>query len=269
MAISNKVKFWAGMAVSLGLMVFLFSRIDFHKLWQVMRGVDPFWLALATALNIGFFVIRAARWRFFMEPVKRDVGMWPLFSATMIGFMANNVLPARLGEFVRAYALGRREKVPTSSVFATVVVERLFDGLSVILLLIIVLSNIPQTPAFAGMAGTMRVAGEVSLAAYLLIMLALFFFIYRPEALPKAAGRAAGLFSHNLADKASALARKFITGLAVIRRPRLLAPIIIYSALHWGLLFIPILLIFKAFGLHYGVYEAIFFIVAMSFAVAL
>ena len=81
------------------------------------------------------FWLTAIRWQVLLRPVKR-VGIHRLFAITMIGFMANNVLPARLGEFVRAYALGRSEALPPSLPFATIVIERIFDGFTLLLFLV-------------------------------------------------------------------------------------------------------------------------------------
>lgn len=115
-------------------------------IWLSMRDVRPaeVWNALAQARPLGFvavigtsllgFWIRAVRWRPLLPP-ERTFTIDSLYSATMIGFMANNVLPLRLGEFVRAWALGRREGMSTSRVFATVVVERVVDMLTLIAIL--------------------------------------------------------------------------------------------------------------------------------------
>jgi glycosyltransferase 2 family protein len=81
------------------------------------------------------FWLTAIRWQLLLRPVK-SIGIHRLFAITMVGFMANNVLPARLGEFVRAYALGRSEGLPPSVPFATIVIERIFDGFTLLLFLV-------------------------------------------------------------------------------------------------------------------------------------
>ena len=87
--------------------------------------------AVVCVLTIFGFWVRAVRWRFFIQ-VPRRLSTGSLFSATMIGFMANNVLPFRLGEFVRPWALSRSEKLPKSMLLATVVVERAIDMLTLL-----------------------------------------------------------------------------------------------------------------------------------------
>lgn len=256
------------MAVSAGLLVFLFSKIDFNRLWAVIKSANPWLVAAAAILNLAFFIVRAVRWRYLMEPVKKGVSLMDLLSATMIGFMANNVLPARLGEFVRAYALARREDVPKSSVFATVVVERLFDTMSVLLLLVVVLAYMPKEIAGGSLAGTFRNTGIVSLWLYAGAITAIGFFVYKPHVVTKAISLVLSPLSVRLADKAAELAGMFATGLGVVRDPKLLALILFYSALHWAPLYLPIWLLFKSFGLGFGVYEALFFLVVTAFSVA-
>jgi len=264
-----KVKVWLGVLVSLGLLVYLFSKIDLARLWSIIKTVDPYYLAAVAFLSVAFLWVRALRWRYIVYPVKKDVPVGRLFSATMIGFMANNVLPARLGEFVRAYALGRSEDVSKSAVFATIVVERLFDGMSVLLLLIYALAFLPPEVATGGVAATIRTAGEISLVAYGAVITVLVYFLYRPDTLDRAVRAVIGPFSKGFAEKASVMAGSFITGLGVVKDKRLLSLILFYSAVHWGLLWTPLYLLFKAFGLHYGVYESVFMLVVMCFSVAL
>lgn len=262
------VKFWIGLALSAGLMVFLFTRIDLSMLWESLKTVDPVFLVLSVAVVIFFFWIRAVRWRYLTEPVKRGIPVGSLFSATMIGFMANNVLPARLGEFVRAYALGRREDLPKSPVFATIVVERLFDGMSVLLLMILALALMPPEVA-GGVSGTLRKVGAGSLVLYAFIIAALVLSVKRPKLPGRWAGALIRPFSAGLAEKASGLAGSFVKGLDVVKAPRLLGMILLYTAIHWGFLPIGTYLLFKAFGLGLGMYDALFIFVLTCIGVAL
>lgn len=263
-----KFKLWIGVLISAGLLVFLFTRIDLALLWATIKSVKLYYLAATQVLVIFFFWIRAVRWRYLMEPVKKDIPVGSLFSSTMIGFMANNVLPARLGEFIRAYSLGRSEGVPNGAVFATIVVERLFDGLSVLLLLIAALAFMP--PEVAGSAaGSMQKVGIGSLVFYVIIILTLGFFLYRPEFPARLAGALVGPFSKKYAKLASGLAGSFITGLGVVKSPRLLAYILFYTAIHWGGLPATVYLLFRAFGMDLGIYAAVFIFATSCIGVAL
>jgi uncharacterized protein (TIRG00374 family) len=128
-------KVWLGVAVSAVLLWVAVRGVSLDEVLQQLRQVRPVWLLPVLASIFLRFWLTAVRWQLLLRPVKR-VGIHRLFAITMIGFMANNLLPARLGEFVRAYALGRSEALPPSLPFATIVIERIFDGFTLLLFLV-------------------------------------------------------------------------------------------------------------------------------------
>lgn len=128
-------KLWLGVAVSLALLWVAFRGVQLSDIALRLREVRTGWLVPMVASIFVRFWLTAVRWQLLLRPTKH-VGVHRLFGVTMIGFMANNVLPARLGEFVRAYALGRSESLPVPLSFATIVVERVFDGLTLLLFLV-------------------------------------------------------------------------------------------------------------------------------------
>ena len=143
--------------------------------WWTLREVRPSEIvgALRHSRALGFvalmaitlmgFWVRAYRWRWLINTDRR-LSTDALFSATMVGFMANNLLPFRLGEFVRPWVLGRREKLPKSSLFATIVVERVIDMITLLAIFGIALLVHPISSASA--AGRLTNAG----AAVLMVM---------------------------------------------------------------------------------------------------
>ena len=128
-------KVWIGVAVSAVLLWVAVRGVSLDEVLAELRRVRPLWLVPVIASIFVRFWLTAIRWQLLLRPVKR-IGVHRLFAITMIGFMANNVLPARLGEFVRAYALGRAEALPPSLPFATIVIERIFDGFTLLLFLL-------------------------------------------------------------------------------------------------------------------------------------
>ena len=93
--------FIIGLVISALLIWFLFRNIDFVILWQTLKSANYYWLIPNILLIVLTMYQRAYRWRFMLDPIK-PVKFSKLLAATCVGFMANNVLPARLGEFVRA-----------------------------------------------------------------------------------------------------------------------------------------------------------------------
>jgi uncharacterized membrane protein YbhN (UPF0104 family) len=129
-------KFWLGIAVSLGLLALAFRGVHLDELGHSLRDLRVLWLVpVLLTLPVRFW-LTAMRWQVLLRPVKR-IGLHRLFAVTMIGFMANNILPARMGELVRAYALGKSESLSTSLSFATIVLERVFDGFTLLLFLVV------------------------------------------------------------------------------------------------------------------------------------
>jgi uncharacterized protein (TIRG00374 family) len=128
-------KLWLGVAVSAVLLWVAVRGVSLDEVVNQLRQVRPTWLVPVLVSIFVRFWLTAVRWQVLLRPVKR-VGVHRLFAVIMIGFMANNLLPARLGEFVRAYALGRSEALPPSLPFATIVIERIFDGFTLLLFLL-------------------------------------------------------------------------------------------------------------------------------------
>ena len=98
------MKFWLGIGVSIFFMALLFRKIDFHQLATALAAVDYRFIVLAVVFTFVSYFLRAVRWRYLLIPEKL-IPLSSLYPATIIGYMANNLLPARMGEFVRAYVL--------------------------------------------------------------------------------------------------------------------------------------------------------------------
>ena len=128
---NRAIQLLLGVGVS-ALCVWL-SMKDVHvsEVVAALRGANRFGFVLVMAVTLFGFWLRAVRWRWFIE-AGRPLAIPSLFSATMIGFMANNVLPFRLGEFVRPWALARRERLSKTTLLATIVVERAVDMLTLL-----------------------------------------------------------------------------------------------------------------------------------------
>ena len=135
-------KAWLGLLISAFFLYLAFRQSDWARIWRSSKDADPLWVAAGLPVILLMFFIRALRWRYLLMPAGR-LRLHSLFGAVMIGFMSLNLLPLRLGEIIRAYVLGRRENLSKTGVFATVVVERIFDGFSLLLLMVATLFIMP------------------------------------------------------------------------------------------------------------------------------
>ncbi|MEA3296690.1 MAG: lysylphosphatidylglycerol synthase transmembrane domain-containing protein, partial [candidate division Zixibacteria bacterium] len=131
----KQVYFLIGILISAVLVWVLFRNIDFQDLLVALKGANYLWLIPNVILIVLTMYQRAFRWRFMVAPMGR-VPFSKLVAATWIGFMANNVLPLRLGEFVRAYSLSwQHRRITKSASLATIFVERMVFDLVALLLI--------------------------------------------------------------------------------------------------------------------------------------
>ena len=220
---------WLGIALSLACLVWVLREVDFFQLWQAVRRTNPLYILLVNVLFAGSFIMRTFRWQLLLQPVKR-ADFAPLFSSNIIGFMANNLLPARLGELVRALVASRLAKAPLAGTLASLVVERMLDGPVVLGFLLVVLFFLdPQAEAGPLTVAAIKTAG-LSLFTVWLIMLALMAAAVRwPEQVANTVGAAAARLSLRLGVRLRRVLLTFGQGLAPLRRPRLLISLFLLS----------------------------------------
>ncbi len=124
----NVVKWVIVAAVVFGSIYSVVKDIDFLKLWSILRNANYLWVLLSLPIILLSHWIRAVRWKILLKPVLEAKSIWNLFSAVMVGYAVNNVVP-RGGEFVRPFVYARRENVSKTAVFGTIIVERFLDVL--------------------------------------------------------------------------------------------------------------------------------------------
>lgn len=123
-----------GLLLSAVCLFMVFRKVDWNALWASLASLNYAYVVGAIAVFLTTFTIRTLRWQALLNPAK-EIPFKRLFSVIFIGYMANNVLPARLGELVRAYVLSKKEGVRKSTTIATIFIERIFDGLSLLFIL--------------------------------------------------------------------------------------------------------------------------------------
>jgi len=120
-----------GIALSIAIIVWIFHKIDFPLLRKSFGELKLYWVLIMMAVYLLGFVIRGIRWNFMLSPMKH-VGVRGATEGVIVGYMANNILPARAGELIRAIFIGVRESMSKASVLGTVCIERVFDGLVIV-----------------------------------------------------------------------------------------------------------------------------------------
>jgi hypothetical protein len=159
-------RFWIGIAISLICLYFAFQGIQFDKLLEALRGIDYVWLIPASLLFCVSYAGRVLRWQLLFAPQKMRLGK--VFNALNIGYFLSNILPARLGDIARAYLIGDIEGVSKARALSTVVVERLSDGLTAVLLLAVTALFVPNIPDVARQGAIGVAAAGIAGIAFLL-----------------------------------------------------------------------------------------------------
>jgi glycosyltransferase 2 family protein len=260
----------AGLAISALLLYFAFRDIDLREVAAEIRRADPPLFLLAVFLATAVFVIRAMRWKPLLDAVRPGTSFRARYAATNIGFMANNLLPARVGEFVRAFALGRLARVPLVASFASLVVERTLDGLTIVTFLFIAMA----APAFPG-GGVVGGRDMGSVAAVLAIVFGLFTLALLGLVL--APQRSVRAFEATVARWLPRAVRRpvvdaldaFLTGLGALRRPALLIPAVAWSIGLWLFNALGFWVAFRAFGIDVPFVGALFLQSIITLAVAI
>lgn len=229
---SRGLKFGIGIAISLVAIWLAMKDVRPAEVWNALRQANYLGFGAAMALTVAGFWVRAVRWRWLFSGDRR-VTLDSLFSATMIGFMANNLLPLRLGEFVRAWALGRREQMSKTTVFATVVVERVVDmitllGIFGITLLVHPLSESTEAGRLTRAGATLLLAACVGLTA----------FVVAVESSPGLTARVVAflvaMFPERVRSRAARTLEHFLAGLGLFRDLPRLAWVFVLSFLMFG-----------------------------------
>ncbi|MDB4875693.1 MAG: Lysylphosphatidylglycerol synthetase/glycosyltransferase AglD [Gemmatimonadetes bacterium] len=239
-----------GLVISAVCLYFAFRNFQWAQAVQLAKHANYGLLLLATVASTGMFPLRARRWRTILDPVAPNVPFGPLWRATAIGVMLTNILPARAGEVARPIALAREvPAVPFSMGLASVVVDRVFDAMVVLLLLAVAMLS-PDFPAGAQILGQpishfARAFAIVPLAA-LIVSYALVFF---PDRLIRLFELIARRVHPVVEAKGSEMLRRFADGLGVLRNPRHFVAVFVWTLLHWLLQPLAFWLGFRAFGI--------------------
>jgi uncharacterized protein (TIRG00374 family) len=259
-----------GLAVSVALLAWVLHRINLREVWEYARHANS-WLLLATVtLATVTFPVRAIRWRLILRDADgHRFPLLPLWHATAIGFMANNLLPARAGEFARAYVATRQLPVPFTTALASIGVERVFDALVMLGLMAVAIAA-PSFPAHALVGGRSfsAVAGSAALVFGAVLLLAVL-VVHRPAPWLAFFERIARrLLPAPAAGRVMQWAEGIVAGLTVLKSPTRLAGVVAWSLVLWLKNAAAFAVCFRAFGLDVPLEAALLLQGIIGFGVA-
>ena len=219
-------QFWLGVMISAVFLYLALRGLELDKAWLAMRTASYWWIIPGVVVYFFGVWARTWRWHYMLRPIKA-VSLIRLFPVVVIGYMGNNVYPARAGELIRAYVLRKKEAVSISASLATIIVERIFDG---VIMLLFVFVSLPLTP----MPEKLR---QVVVLFSLLFFgaLAVFFVIAARPARSQAVYNwfIARLVPSRHQDLARGLLDRFMDGLHCLRSGRDVLMIFVTSLVIW------------------------------------
>ncbi len=235
-------QFWLGLVISVFLLWLALRGLKLDEVAGYLRAGNYWWLVPGVAVYFLAVGVRTWRWDYLLRPLKR-VPLKRLFPVVVIGYMGNNILPWRIGELLRAYVLKRNEQVRISSSLATVIAERIFDGL---VMLLFVFVGLPTAPFLSDALRTTVIVGSVVFFGALIVFL---FLAARPDS---AARLYNPLIDHlvpeRFREKLRDFLERFIVGLAALRDFRHIVMIFFTSILIWLLETVKYWLVMHAFN---------------------
>ena len=226
-------QFFLGLTISAVFVYISLKGIDLDKAWDALQGANYWWLVPAVAVYFLAVWARAWRWHYLLRPLKR-ISLRTMFPIVVIGYMGNNIYPARIGELLRAYVLKRKEEVRVSASLATVVVERVFDG---VVMLGFVIFNLPALAAVSGDSGYVGSIEQVAIWGTAVFAGALAAFLLAAMFPHQSLGLfhrfAAPLIPERFRNRAVGLVVDFWTGLESLRSPASIFMVFATSVVIW------------------------------------
>ena len=229
-------KLWLGVLVSAVFLVLFLYGIDFPDTGAALKSANYLYVIPAVAVYFGSLVFRALRWQYILRNL-RLIPLRRLYAATVVGYMANNVLPVRLGEVAKAYYLGQREKVSATSTLATVGIERIYDGITLMFVLLVIWPFLPLGELFKNDSGDLMWVragiGALLVAVFFGAIVTFVAVAFRPELGRRLTDIIVFFVPGRFKGQVENLAELFIGGLESLNSPRKLLGIFVLSIPVW------------------------------------
>lgn len=216
---------WLGIAISAVFLFVAFRGQNLGEVRDALGEANLWWVPPALALYFIGVWVRAARWSILLEPLARSDSR-QLFPVVVVGYMANNVLPLRTGEIVRAYLIRRKYNVRKTSVLATIAVERIFDGFTMLGFMLV-------ATAFVSFTSELQHLAIVAFVLFTGLLIGLFLLTLGGTLLDRLIQIVLGPLPTRVADSVERLTESFLSGLGVFRNRRDLLKVASLSLVAW------------------------------------
>ncbi len=240
-----------GVAVSAVFLYFAFRNLDWAQAIDRARHANYLLLVCSALAATGMFPLRARRWRTILDPVAPKLPFGPLWRSTAIGQMVTNVVPLRAGELARPFAL--TQQVPSVSfptALASVAVDRVFDGIVVMVLLAIGVASAKFPPDTTIRGYSLAHAAGFVVGGALVLLVAFYTLVFFPRTLIRMFELVARRVSPTVERRGAEMLSRFADGLSVLRTPGHFIAVFGWTVAHWLLQPFAFWLAFLAVGVH-------------------
>jgi uncharacterized protein (TIRG00374 family) len=239
-----KKRFITGLIISVLLLWLAVRKVNFREFMEAITAAQVKYLVPAFALTLIVCIFRSVRWRLLFSQIK-EIKTYNLFSVIMVGFLANNLLPARLGDVVMAYLIGKKEDISKSSALGTIFIDRALDVLTLIMFLTgaILINPFPIWVKRFGLTGIL-----LSFFSALMIWIA----VVKKDTCIRILDFLLIPLPSSLRTRFAKLSNHFIDGLAVVGKSSILIKSLAVSIMIWASLSLGVYLLFLAFKLPLG-----------------
>jgi glycosyltransferase 2 family protein len=226
-------QFWVGILISVVFLYFSLRGLKLNQFWQTIQTAQYLWILPGIAVYFMGVWVRTWRWHYLLRPLK-NIPTKTMFPIVNIGYMGNNIYPARAGELLRAVVLNNREGVPISASLATIIVERIFDA---VVMLAFVFLNLPELSKLTHNSGFVGNIQQVAVWGAAIFIGALVVFLLAAM-FPKVTERVVNALIDKIIpvrwrEQSHGLAMRFLTGLESLRSPQDAIMVFFTSVLIW------------------------------------
>lgn len=219
-----KKRVLAGIIISIFFIFLILKNIDIKSMLKTIAAGQYLWLLPYFCSVAASFAFRSVRWKFLFSPVKK-FGPLELFPCLMMGFASNLIFPVRIGEFVRAYIVGKKHDVSKSASLATIVLERIMDGAGVLILLGLAVPFLPVFPLWIKNALLIAIVLFLTVFTVLTILIMKKHFVDYLKNLP--------FIKYELKERIVQNVKKFIVGFEVIKDIKNFSVVLLLSICVW------------------------------------
>ncbi len=230
---AKRWQFWLGVLISVVFLWSAISGLQLKDVWGTLQEASYAWLI--PGIGIYFLAVwaRVWRWHYLLRPLKK-ISLRTMFPIVTIGYMGNNIYPARAGELLRAYVLRRKEAVPISASLATIIIERVFDGVVMLGFVFMNLSELGTLTSDSGFVGSIRSLSIIGAVVFLVAVVIFLLMAIFPEAAQRLTHYLIGRLSpRRFQATLRGFADRFLEGLASLRSPADVGMVLVTSLVIW------------------------------------